>query len=165
VLSTIRQLQDGIDESTMKTNVFKTLEKVRSKETDPEILMNVLRIYEKSSDVLGADEIGLRILPGIIPILVSGNLSKTQFNEIMLIVRQMLEKIEKVKLPSLSDKVEETKEEFKFSDGQKITAVKEPADPFGMTAPVGGDLDFIAQVANPTSQISSISTPPISFGS
>lgn len=85
----------------MKTSVFKTLEKVRSKETDPEILMQVLKIYEKSSDVLGADEIGLRILPGIIPMLVSGNLSKAQFNEIMTIVRQMLDKIEKVKSPSL----------------------------------------------------------------
>lgn len=77
VLWTIKQLYEGIDESTMKHSVFKTLEKVRSKETDPEILMLVLRIYEKSSDVLGADEIGLKILPGIIPMLVSGNLSKT----------------------------------------------------------------------------------------
>jgi hypothetical protein len=77
ILTTIKQLQEGIDESTMKHNIFKTLEKVRSKETDPEILMLVLRIYEKSSDVLGADEIGLKILPGIIPMLVSGNLSKT----------------------------------------------------------------------------------------
>jgi len=49
--------------------------------------MVVLKIYEKSSDVLGADEIGLRILPGIIPMLVSGNLSKTQFNEILHISR------------------------------------------------------------------------------
>lgn len=80
VLETIRLLQEGIDESTMKNNVFKTLEKIRSKETEPEILMIVLQIYEKSSDVLGADEIGLKILPGIIPMLVSGNLFKSQFN-------------------------------------------------------------------------------------
>jgi hypothetical protein len=87
--------------------------------------MVVLKIYEKSSDVLGADEIGLRILPGIIPMLVSGNLSKTQFNEILHISRQMLYRIEKAKLPGLTDKVEETKDEFKLSDGQKITNLKE----------------------------------------
>ena len=147
ILTTIKQLQEGIDESTMKHNIFKTLEKVRSKETDPEILMLVLRIYEKSSDVLGADEIGLKILPGIIPMLVSGNLSKTQFNEIMQITRQLLDKIEKCKLPSLTDKVEETKDEFKFSDGQKIVTVKEqPSDPF--LASPGNELDFLSQVAS-----------------
>ena len=107
----------------MKHNVFKTLEKVRSKETDPEICMLVLKIYEKSSDVLGADEIGLKVLPGIIPMLVSGNLSKPQFNEIMRITKQLLDKIEKTKLPSLPDKTEENKDDFKFSDGQKITSV------------------------------------------
>lgn len=76
VLRSIITLQEGIDETTMKHNVFKTLEKLRSKETDPEICMLVLKIYEKSSDVLGADEIGLKVLPGIIPMLVSGNLNK-----------------------------------------------------------------------------------------
>jgi hypothetical protein len=60
----------------MKLGIFKTLEKVRSKETDPEICMLILKIYEKSSDALGPDEIGLKILPGIIPMLVSGNLTK-----------------------------------------------------------------------------------------
>ena len=31
-----------------------------------------------------------------------------------------MDKIEKTKLSSLTDKVEETKDEFKFSDGKKI---------------------------------------------
>ena len=79
--------------------------------------MLILKIYEKSSDVLGPDEIGLKILPGIIPMLVSGNLNKHQFNEIMVSVRMLLEKIEKSKLPSLPDKVEESKDEFRFGDG------------------------------------------------
>lgn len=49
----------------------------------------------------------------------------------MQITRQLLDKIEKTKLPSLTNKVEETKDEFKFSDGQKIVTVKEqPSDPF-----------------------------------
>jgi hypothetical protein len=66
--------------------------------------MLILQIYEKSSDALGPDEIGLKILPGIIPMLVSDNLSKHQFNDIMNSVRRLLDKIEKSKLPHLSDK-------------------------------------------------------------
>jgi hypothetical protein len=38
--------------------------------------MIILQIYEKASDVLGPDEIGLKILPSIIPMMISGNLSK-----------------------------------------------------------------------------------------
>lgn len=40
----------------------------------------------------------------------------------MASVRMLLEKIEKNKLPTLPDKTEEAKDEFKFGDGQKITA-------------------------------------------
>ena len=54
-----------------------------------------------------------------------------------------MDKIEKCKLPSLTDKVEETKDEFKFSDGQKIVTVKEqPSDPF--LASAGNELDFLS---------------------
>jgi hypothetical protein len=61
----------------------------------------------------------------------------------MQITRQLLDKIEKCKLPSLTDKVEETKDEFKFSDGQKIVTVKEqPSDPF--LASAGNELDFLS---------------------
>lgn len=73
----------------------------------------------------------------------------------MQIVRQLLDKIEKVKLPSLTDKVEESKVDFKFSDGQKI--IKEtPTDPFA-AVPTSGELDFLEKAANPTSSFN----PPV----
>jgi hypothetical protein len=43
----------------------------------------------------------------------------------MSISRQLLDKIEKSKLPTLTDRVEESKDDFKFSDGQKITTIKD----------------------------------------
>lgn len=53
--------------------------------------MLMLQIYKKSSDQLGPDEIGMKILPGIIPMLVSDKLAKPQFTEIMSCVKQLLQ--------------------------------------------------------------------------
>lgn len=56
--------------------MLKTFEKVRGKETDPEVIMLLLQIYEKASVSLGPEEIGSKILPSIIPMMVTGNLSR-----------------------------------------------------------------------------------------
>ena len=53
--------------------------------------MLMLKIYKKSSNQLGPDEIGMKILPGIIPMLVGDKLSKPQFREIMACVQQLLQ--------------------------------------------------------------------------
>jgi hypothetical protein len=51
---------------------MKSLEKSRSRETDPKICMKLLEIYEEIGKILGPEEIGTKILPGIIPMLISG---------------------------------------------------------------------------------------------
>jgi hypothetical protein len=50
---------------------MKSLEKLRSKETDPKVCMKMLEIYEEIGKVLGPEEVGMKILPGIIPMLIS----------------------------------------------------------------------------------------------
>jgi len=60
----------------LKQVLFKSFEKVRVRENDPEVCMLILQIYEKAGSLLGPDEIGLKILPGIIPMLISGNLNR-----------------------------------------------------------------------------------------
>ena len=90
--------------TTIKQAVFKAFEKLRSsRDLDPQVSMLMLQIYKKSSDQLGPDEIGMKILPGIIPMLVSANLTKPQFNEIMGAVKQLLTQIELTKLATLPD--------------------------------------------------------------
>lgn len=54
---------------------------------------------------MGVDDIGQKILPGIIPMLVQGSLSKHQFSEIMTSIKRMLDEIEKTKMPTLKDEV------------------------------------------------------------
>jgi len=107
----IKALQDAIDAATMKASVFKTFEKLRARDNDPQVCMLMLQIYQKSSDSLGADEIGTKILPSIIPLLVSSQLSKHQFQEIMSAVRGLLDKIESTKLNSLPDTNQEDVED------------------------------------------------------
>lgn len=41
--------------------------------------------------VLGVEEIGLKILPGIIPMLISGTFTRNQFKEMISSVRRLLD--------------------------------------------------------------------------
>lgn len=70
VLETILELIGGIDQHTMKETLLKSLEKLRATATEPQICMLLLKIYEQMARVLGPDEIGLKILPGMIPMLI-----------------------------------------------------------------------------------------------
>ena len=64
----------------------------------------------------------------------------------MTSVRQLLEKIEKSKLPMLPTKLEESKDDFRFGDGQKITSLNEdPQNVFDTKPQAAGELDFLSQ--------------------
>ena len=75
----------------MKDKILKTFEKLRNTETDPQICMLLLKIYEQMARVLGVEEIGLKILPGIIPMLISGSFTRPQFSDMMATVRRLLD--------------------------------------------------------------------------
>jgi len=70
---------------------MKSLEKLRIKETDPKVCMKMLEIYEKIGEVLGPEEVGMKILPGIIPMLISGQFTKSEFTNLMAAVRRLLD--------------------------------------------------------------------------
>jgi uncharacterized protein Yka (UPF0111/DUF47 family) len=61
-----------IDAQTLKSEVMKSMERVRANETNPIVCMKMLEIYEEIGKILGPEEIGTKILPGIIPMLISG---------------------------------------------------------------------------------------------
>lgn len=52
---------------------------------------------------MGADVIGVKILPSIIPLMVTGNVSRTQFSEMMKSVKSLLDKIEVARLATLPE--------------------------------------------------------------
>jgi len=45
--------------------------------------MHLLTLYEKISGALTPEDIGNRILPGLIPMLISASLSKAQFDKLI----------------------------------------------------------------------------------
>lgn len=53
--------------------------------------------------VLGIEEIGLKILPGMIPMLISGTFSRAQFKELIGSVRRFLDQIEEHRDKDLRD--------------------------------------------------------------
>lgn len=75
-LETIKQLQEAIDVATLKASIFKSFDKLRTRDNDPQVSMLMLHIYKNASDSLSLDEIGIQLLPGIIPMLVSSNISR-----------------------------------------------------------------------------------------
>ena len=87
----------------MKETLLKSLEKVRQSESDPIICMHLLKIYEQMAKVLGPDEIGLKILPGMIPMLVSGTFSRSQFSDLIGSVRRLLDQIEQYRVKDLRE--------------------------------------------------------------
>lgn len=87
----------------MQQLVFKAFEKLRVKENDPQICMLMLQIYERASNDLSIEDIGVKLLPSIIPLMVTGNLSRHQFQEIMRSVKNLLSKIETQKLATLPE--------------------------------------------------------------
>ena len=48
------------------------MEKLRARETDPKVCMKMLEVYEEIGKVLGPEEVAQKILPGIIPMLITG---------------------------------------------------------------------------------------------
>jgi hypothetical protein len=76
-LEFVKSMQESIDAPTMQNLVFKTFEKIRTKETDPQMCMLMLQVYEKAANEVGVEIIGVKILPSIIPLMVTGNVSRT----------------------------------------------------------------------------------------
>lgn len=63
--------------------------------------MKILEVYEEVGKVLGPEEIGTKILPGIIPMLITAQLTKDEFQSLTNTVRRLVDQIEKHRLPQL----------------------------------------------------------------
>ena len=96
--------------------------------------MKLLELYEEIGKILGPEEVGMKILPGIIPMLISGQFTKEDFTSLMTTVRRLLDQIEKYRLPTLPDgatqsSTNEAADIFSGVATSKTSAVNN--DPFG----------------------------------
>ena len=53
--------------------------------------LKLLEVYEEIGKVLGPEEVGMKILPGIIPMLISGQFTQDEFKNLMNKVRSLLD--------------------------------------------------------------------------
>ena len=101
MIDTLKQILKAIDAQTLKSEIMKHLEKLRERETDPKICLKLLDLYEEIGKILSPEEMGMKILPGIIPMLVSGQFTQDEYKDLMSTVRKLLDQIEKYRLPNL----------------------------------------------------------------
>ena len=133
---------------------MKALEKFRAKETDPKICMKMLKLYEEIGKQLGPEEVGNKVLPGIIPMLITGQFTKTEFKDIMSSIRRLLDQIEEYRVATLPD-TSKTEQLFGASTSQQPTNTK---DPFSTSSKTEGDpLAFLTQATNNTQPKNSMS--------
>lgn len=91
VFQTLKVIMKTIDAQTLKTDVMKAMEKLRARETDPRVCMKMLETYEEIAKVLGPEDIGNKILPGIIPMLISGQFTKSEYKELLTAIRRLID--------------------------------------------------------------------------
>ena len=85
----------SLDKTFLRENLLSSLEKLRETSNDTEINMRLLTLYDKLSEELTPEDIGNRILPNLIPMLISASLTKSQFQKLLSTIRTLLTQIEK----------------------------------------------------------------------
>ena len=64
--------------------------------------MLVVETCEELGKMLGAESLAHKILPSLTPLLVSANLTKDDFDRVMLTVRGMLDEVERYRIKDLT---------------------------------------------------------------
>ena len=126
---TLLLMLKSIDSQTLKTDVIRSIEKLRARETDPKVCMKMLKVYEQIGKVLGPEEIGMKILPGVIPMLITGQFTKGDFKEMMSSVHRLLDQIEAYRMPSLVDQAPVAE------PAGAASSISNANDPFGSSIP------------------------------
>ena len=103
LLNSMKELYKLLDQNTINENLLNNLDKVRKGDNGGEICMLISSIYEEIAKVVTIISIANKILPNLISILVSGNISKGNFDSLMAIVHKYLDRIKKDREKDLYD--------------------------------------------------------------
>ena len=103
LLNSMKELYKLLDQNTINENLLNNLDKIRKSDNGAEICMLISSIYEEIAKVVTIISIANKILPNLISILVSGNISKGNFDSLMSIVHKYLDRIKKDREKDLYD--------------------------------------------------------------
>lgn len=92
-----------LDRNFLRDNILKALQSLRENINEPTICMHLLTLYNGIASALTPEDIGNKILPGLIPMLISASFTKAQFNKLISTIRALIDQLEKHRLKDLSE--------------------------------------------------------------
>ena len=93
MLNNIKSLYTKLDQNLINDKLLGTLEKVRKVDNNNDICMCICDIYLEIAKIVNLEGIANKILPNLISMLVSANITKNNFDKIMGLVRTYLDQI------------------------------------------------------------------------
>ena len=95
MLNNIKDLYTKLDQNLINDKLLGTLDKVRKTDGNNDICMSICDIYLEISKIVSLEGIANKILPNLISMLVSGNITKSNFDKIMNLISAYLDQIKK----------------------------------------------------------------------
>ena len=95
LLNNIKDLYTKLDQNLINDKLLSTLEKVRRTDGNNDICMCICDIYLEISKIVSLEGIANKILPNLISMLVTGNITKSNFDKIMKLITTYLDQIKK----------------------------------------------------------------------
>ena len=95
MLNNIKDLYTKLDQNLINDKLLATLDKVRKTDGNNDICMSICDIYLEISKIVSLEGIANKILPNLISMLVSGNITKSNFDKIMSLISNYLDQIKK----------------------------------------------------------------------
>ena len=93
MLNNIKVLYTKLDQNLINDKLLGTLEKVRKTDNNNDVCMCICDIYLEIAKIVNLDGIANKILPNLISMLVSANITKSNFDKIMGLVKTYLDQI------------------------------------------------------------------------
>ncbi len=93
MLNNIKALYTKLDQNLINDKLLGSLEKVRKADNNNDICMCICDIYLEIAKIVNLEGIANKILPNLISMLVSGNITKSNFDKIMNLIKTYLDQI------------------------------------------------------------------------
>ena len=95
MLNNIKSLYTKLDQNLINDKLLTTLEKVRKVDNNNDVCMSICDIYLEIAKIVNLEGIANKILPNLISMLVSANITKGNFDKIMSLITTYLDQIKK----------------------------------------------------------------------
>ena len=95
MLNNIKVLYTKLDQNLINDKLLSSLEKVRKTDNNNDVCMCICDIYLEIAKIVNLEGIANKILPNLISMLVTANITKNNFDKIMGLIRTYLDQIKK----------------------------------------------------------------------